>query len=212
MLHCFRDICAHQGQARYIDKSIKFVDTPEVRWGNEVHTAFEQRVAGGKPLPLEMQAWEKYAVPFDGRPVQCETWFYVDVDGRACDRYAKNKFGHGKIDLAMIEGDNAYIADWKTGNSKYEDPFELAVNAVLLHVKYPHLKKIVGQYIWLKDDRPSQLYDVSDTRSTWGEICHIMQQVTAWRMAASFPKKRSGLCSWCQRYDCSDNSNPDKPE
>ena len=46
MLHCFRDICPHQGQARYIDKSIKFVETPAIKEGNFGHTAFEQRVGG----------------------------------------------------------------------------------------------------------------------------------------------------------------------
>lgn len=211
LLHCFRDICAHQGQARYIDKTIKFVETTATKWGNEVHTAFEYRVGGQKPLPADMQQWEKYAVPFDGRQALTEQWFYVDINGKACDRFARDKFAHGKIDLTLIEGTRAYIADWKTGNSKYEDPFELEVNAVLLKAKHPQLKQIVGQYIWLKDDRISQMYDLSDVTATWNEICSIMATIYNYRAIGEFPKRKGPLCSFCQRYDCSENTNPVRP-
>jgi hypothetical protein len=211
LLHCFRDICPHQGQARYIDKSIKFVETLQIKEGNAGHTAFEQRVGGGKPLPLDLQQYEAFAQPFDGRGALVETWFYVDVNGRACDRYAKDKFLHGKIDVALVDGENAFINDWKFGNSKYEDPFELEVCAVLLNAKYPSLRRIKGTYSWIRDGRVSQVYDLSNTAATWREICRVMSQILAWKAAGEFPKKQSGLCSWCQRYDCNLNTNPEKP-
>ena len=84
---------------------------------------------------------EKFAVPFDGREVQTEAWYYIDDTGRACDRFAKNKFGHGKLDLVLINDTTGYLNDWKFGSSKYEDPFELEVGALLLHAKFPQLKK-----------------------------------------------------------------------
>jgi len=205
LLHAFRDICAHQAEARYVTKTIKFQETPQTKWGNEVHSAFEHRIGGNKPLPLEMQPWEKYAKGFDGRGAVAEQWFYVDTDGRACERFDNSKFGHGKLDLTIVNIETAYIGDWKTGKSAYEDPFELEVGAVLLHARYPKLKKIVGQYFWLAEDRPSKLYDLSDTAKTWREICSIMNTVYNYRKLGEYPKKTSGLCGWCQRYDCSEN-------
>lgn len=212
MLHTFRDICAHQAEARYVTKSIKFQETEATRWGNEVHAAFELRVGGGKPLPPEMQQWEKFAKPFDGKGAKTENWFQIDKSGRACDRFDKNKFGHGKLDLYMIQGDAAYIADWKTGNSKYEDPFELEIQGLLLKAKFPHLKTIKGAYCWLKEDRWSKPYDVSDVRKTWDEVCSIMATVLNYRKLGEFPKKPSGLCGWCQRWDCENNNNPERPK
>lgn len=211
LLHTFRDVCAHQGEARYISKTIQFVETPETRWGNQVHAAFEHRVGGGKPLPIEMQQWERFARPFDGRGAVTEQWYYVDTSGKACDRFAPAKFGHGKIDLVLLNGETAYLNDWKSGSSKYEDPFELEVNAVLLHAKYPHLKSIVGTYTWLKEERVSKTYDLSNTAKTWNEICSIMATVYNYRQIAEFPKKQGPLCSWCQRWDCDKNSNPNRP-
>jgi len=211
MLHCFRDVCAHQGEARYISKTIKFVETPEIKWGNDVHSAFEHRLRGGKPLPAGMAQWEKYAAPFNGKPVQVEEWYYIDHDGKACARFDDRKQGHGKLDMVLINGDAAYIGDWKTGNSKYESPYELEVNAVLLHAKYPTLKTIKGAYAWLKEDRLSEVYDLSHTLDTWKDICSTMETIYNWRKIGEFPKKRTPLCSWCQRWDCADNTNPKKP-
>ncbi len=211
LLHCFDDICAHQGEARYITKTIKFVETKEIKWGNAIHTAFEHRVGGGKPLPLEMQQWESFAKPFDGRGAKTEQWFQVDTTGKLCDRNDRNKFGHGKLDLHIVNGEQAYLADWKTGNSKYEDPFELEIGALFLKAKYPQLKTIKGQFAWLKEERWGQLYDLSDVGKTWNKVCSIMQTIYNYRKIAEFPKRQSPLCSWCQRFDCESNSNLRKP-
>lgn len=211
LLHCFDDVCPHQGEARYITKTIKFAETDAIRFGNAVHTAFEHRVGGGKPLPLEMQQWEKYAKPFDGRGAKTEAWFQIDTEGKACDRNSPKKFGHGKIDLHLINGEIGYIGDWKTGNSKYEDPFELEIGALLLKAKYPQLKTIKGQFFWLKDDRAGQLHDLSDVGRTWNKVCSIMQTIYNYRKIEEFPKKQSPLCAWCQRWDCENNTNQDRP-
>lgn len=211
LLHAFDDVCPHQAEARYITKTIKFVETEQIKWGNAVHTAFEHRVGGGKPLPLDMQQWEKYAAPFDGRGARTEAWFQIDTEGKACERNAPNKFGHGKIDLHLINGETCYIGDWKTGNSKYEDPFELEIGALFLKAKYPQLKKIVGQFFWLKEDRAGTMHDLSDVGKTWNKVCSIMQTIYNYRKIAEYPKKQSPLCGWCQRWDCENNTNPDKP-
>lgn len=212
LLHCFRDICAHQGQARYIDKSIKFIETPQIKEGNEGHEALDLRVGGKKPLPVKFDYCEPFAAPFDNLTPITEGWYYIDDQGHACDRFAKNKFGHGKLDLVVMQGDTAFFNDWKFGKSAYEDPFELEVGAVLLHAKFPQLKTIKGTYTWLKERRVSQVYDLSNTAETWNEICRIMKNILDWRSAGEFPKKQSGLCGWCQRWDCEKNTNQDRPK
>lgn len=211
LLHCFDDVCPHQGEARYITRTIKFVPTPEVERGNAIHTAFEHRVGGGKPLPADMQHWERFAAPFDGRGARTEQWFQIDTEGRACERNDPRKFGHGKIDLHIVNGESGYIGDWKSGGSKYEDPFELEIGALFLKAKYPQLKTIKGQFFWLKEDRAGQVYDLSDVGKTWGKVCSIMQTIYNYRKIGEYPKKQTPLCGWCQRFDCELNNNPSRP-
>ena len=209
LLHCFDDICAHQGEARYITRSIKFVETDEIKWGNKVHEAFELRVGGGKPLPLEMQAWERFAAPYDGRGAKTEQWFGITQDGHACDSRSPTVWGRGKVDLHIVNGTNAFINDWKTNKTdKYENPFELEIGALFLHAKFPQLTKIFGQFTYLTLEKTSRLYDLSDTAATWTKICSIMNQIYSYRQQGEYPKRRSPLCSWCQRFDCPENTNP----
>ena len=66
MLSTYKN-CGHQMFRRYVKKDIPYKETPEMKWGKDVHTAFEHRVGSGKPLPTAMQQWEQFAAPYDGR-------------------------------------------------------------------------------------------------------------------------------------------------
>jgi hypothetical protein len=195
--------CPEQMQRRYIAKDLgPFVETPEMAWGNKVHAAFEHRVGAKKPLPVEMQQWEQFAVPFDAHKVVVEQKLAVTSAGHPCDFWDKLVWFRGKADLVFLQGEKAYLCDWKAGSSKYEDPFELATQAVLLHAKHPHLRKFVGNYIWLKENRVGQMHDLSDTRETWRTICRLMGEIDADRQKGRWEKRKSGLCSWCNVTDC----------
>ena len=201
ILNTYRN-CPHQMFRRYVLKDQPYVETPEMKWGNEVHSAFEYRCGSGKPLPQNMMQWEQFAKPFDGQMPLVEQKLGISAEGRTIGYWDSGVWFRGKADLAIVKNDTAYLADWKTGKSSYEDPFELETNAVLLHAKRPHLKKIVGVYVWLKENRVSQLYDLSDTRRTWNEICRLMAEILERRKSGEFEKKKSGLCGYCSVEDC----------
>ena len=194
--------CPHQMSRRYVVRDQPYVETPEMKWGNEVHSAFEYRVGSQKPLPEAMLQWEHFAKPFDGLMPLVEQKLGINAEGRAVGFWDGSVWFRGKADLAIIKGETAYINDWKTGKSSYEDPFELETNAVLIHAKHPHLKKIVGSYTWLKEGRVSQMYDLSDTRCTWTEMCRLMGEILERKKTGEFEKTKSGLCGWCSVEDC----------
>lgn len=208
-LNTYDGVCPHQAYRRYILKDQPYVETPAMKWGNEVHAAFEYRLTGRKPLPATMRQWEHFAVPFDGRPVRPEQKLGIASTGASTGFFDKNVWLRGKLDVPLVNGEAAYLLDWKTGNSKYEDPFELAVGALLLHAANPQLKSIKGQYAWLKEDRLGQPYDVSDTIKTWNKVNSIGNAIEADRASGHFEKKRSPLCAWCSVADCENNTNPE---
>jgi hypothetical protein len=205
------NICEYQCYRRYFKKDIPFVETPQIQWGNEVHSAMELRVGGKKPLPDSMRAYEAFAVPFDALPAKAEMWLGVSAQGRGVDSRAPNVWVRGKVDVHVVLNDVAFIADWKTGKT-WEDPFELQVGAVLVHAKYPHLKTIKAQYQWLKEEQAGELYDVSDTRETWSEISRIMHDIGECQATDKWRKQKNKLCGWCQCFDCEFNTNPTKPD
>lgn len=214
--------CPEQMAHRYVLKDLGlFVETPEMAWGNMVHSAFEHRVGAKKPLPAEvnkplpigpdgiarfekfnMQQWEPFAAPFDVLPVKVEQKLGVTAEGKPCDFWDKAVWFRGKADVTTIQKQACYIPDWKTGSSKFEDPFELATQALLVQAHNPHVRVLKGNYVWLKENRVGQPYDLSDTRETWREICRLMGEIEADIKSGNWEKQQSGLCGWCPVQKC----------
>lgn len=202
MLNNFDNVCPHQTWHRYILKDVPFVETPEMKWGNDVHSAFEYRISGGKPLPATMQRWEPFAAAFSNRGAQVEMKLGISQSGAACEYFAKDVRFRVKVDLALIGETSAYIADWKTGGSKYEHPYELEIGAMHLHAKYPSLKSIKGRYVWLKEERFGAEYDLSDTLSTWKKANAQLAAMEEARKTDNWPKRKGPLCGYCNVKSC----------
>lgn len=194
--------CPHAMFHRNIAKTYPFVETDAIRYGNAIHSAFEKRLRDKTPLPETMAQWEQFAAPFDAREVLVEQKLGVDANGKPCDFFAKNVWFRVKIDAAVLGDTKAYLCDWKSGGSKYEDPFELEIGAMLLHAKYPTLQKIVGQFAWLAENRIGTLHALGDTFGTFKKMQHLMSEIERDRARGWFEKRQSGLCGYCPCEGC----------
>lgn len=203
-LHAYDDICPYRYYRTYVVRDIKYVETPERRKGNQTHDALALRI-GGKPLPPDLQHLEKYAKPLDGRGAKPEGKVAINLDGKVVDYFAADVFLRGALDVTMTHGAIGYILDWKDGKSRWVKRFELDVHAVLLKAKYPNLDRIWAQYCFTTEDKLSDLYDCSDTRTTWGTIAGIVQRITADAQRGVFEPRPNPLCGWCDVLDCKHN-------
>lgn len=196
--------CPHKAWHQYVLKDTPYVETPQMKLGNEVHTALENRLKG-KPLPKEYERYEFFAQPlgrYEG--IQPELKVGIDSIGDSVGFFANDVWGRGKIDVPIVVKDSAVILDWKTGKV-WEDPFELQVQAVLLHAYYPDLKRIVGSYVWLAESRVGVIYDLTDTQKTWEKICGIMDEVGHREKMGVWEKKPGKLCPYCPVKTCEHN-------
>jgi hypothetical protein len=201
LLNTYRNICPHQAYRRYIKKDLPFIETGAMQFGNKVHSALELRVGGGKPLPQDMHQWEKFAAPFYALKAKAEMKLGITAGGHTCDFFAKDVWLRGKADVVVTSGDHAFLADWKTGSAR-EDPFELEIQGLLLHAKFPQLKSIEGAFVWLKDGRVGQKHNVSHTRDTLTYVQRIAADLEEDTRNGEFEKRRGGLCPYCPCSDC----------
>lgn len=204
-LNIFKNICEHQFFRRSIKKDQPYVETDAMKWGNAVHKAFEERVGKGVVLPDEMKDWEKYAQPFDAYDVHTELQLGVNRQGSPVDFWASDVWFRGKIDVAVIVNDKALLTDWKTGSSRFEDPWELALGALLLKAKFPAITKAVGRYVYLKENQVGRMHDLSAFNAAWTSIVFFMDLIEGKAKTgdpAVWQKKKSGLCGWCSVKDC----------
>jgi hypothetical protein len=202
MLNTYRNICPHQAKRRYIDKAYPYVETPQMAFGNKVHSALELRVGGGKPLPQDMHQWEKFAAPFYAVKAKAEMKLGITKERKPCDFFAKDVWLRGKADVVIVNGNAALLFDYKTTSKPREDPFELEIQALLLNAKYPNLTKIDGCLIWLSENRIGQKYDLSHTRDTFTYVQRIAADLEEDMRNGEFEKRRSGLCPYCPCSDC----------
>ncbi len=205
--------CLHKAYRQYVKKDLPFVSTPEMDWGNKVHTAFEHRL-GGKPLPgptynkdgslkdSGMLHWEPLISAYADRKALPEMKLGITRECKSTGFFDKDVFVRGKIDATIATANAAFLPDWKTGSSKYENPFELEVQALLLRAARPGLKKIAGHYVWLKENRVGVVHDLSDFNSTWATINNKVEVIEDCMESGDWPKTKNPLCGWCPVKDC----------
>jgi hypothetical protein len=195
------DTCLHRCYRQYVKKDIPYVETPEMKWGNDVHTAFEHRL-GGKPLPMNMSHWEPLASAYADRGARPEKKTGITKQGKPTGFFDKDVWLRCKIDATMLKGNSVFLADWKTGGSRYEDPFELEIQALTLKAAIPQIDRIHGHYVYLKENRVGNAYDLSDFNSTWAKINNKIERIEDAQVANEWPKTKNPLCGWCSVKDC----------
>jgi hypothetical protein len=201
------DTCLYKCYRQYIKRDLPFDKTPEIKWGEEVHEAMEYRI-GGKPLPLHMQHWEPLVAAYVERKARPEMKTGLTKNGKPTGFFDNDVWLRCKIDTTIFSPTtsvrSAFLADWKTGSSKYEDPFELEIQALTLTARLA-LTKVAGHYVWLKENRIGEIHDLSDFNATWAKINNKVEVIEDCMVSGEWPKTRSPLCGWCGCLDCENN-------
>jgi hypothetical protein len=195
------DTCLYKCFRQYVKRDLPFDKTPEIKWGEDVHNAMEYRI-GGKPLPENMRHWEPLVVAYVERGAKPEKKTGITKLGNPTGFFDKDVWLRCKIDTTMLNGTAVFLADWKTGNSKYEDPFELEIQALTLKAAIPQVNKIAGHYVWLKENRVGEVHDLSDFNATWSKINNKVEVIEDCMATGEWPKTKSGLCGYCAVKDC----------
>jgi hypothetical protein len=200
--------CCYKAFRKYIAKDLpKQPQTTQMRYGNEVHSAFEVRIKHGTAFPPGMEKYEAIAAPLVAAGAMAEKMLGITVDGRICDFFAPEVWLRGKIDATIRQEAVAAIFDWKTGKRR-EEKAELLTHAVLLKAWQPTIQKVTAHYVWLQDNEVGKAHDVSDTESALGNIRITMKHVAQAIDEENFPKRPNPLCGWCPCLDCEFNRSP----
>lgn len=206
--------CPRAYAAKKVYKTVKEVESPAMRWGNEVHKAMELRLAQKKPLPDTMQKWEKYARAFESAvtidSIHCEMEMAITRDFQFTDWFGKDTWARAKIDLLVMTdgGLTAKIYDYKTGSKMKDDDTQLRLFAAFTMLKFPNVQRVFAQNIWLELDKVSPPITVlrEFVGNEWADIsARVGRMERAW-IEEKFPERPSGLCkAHCPVLECPHN-------
>lgn len=128
-------------------KDIKEPDTQATLYGKSVHTAAEEFIRDGKPIPPEYE----YVRPMleNLKTIEgdkhCEVRLGLTKDLQPCDFSAKNVWWHGIADLVILNEPKqiAYSIDYKTSKSaRYADVKQLDLVAVGIFKRFPNIVRV----------------------------------------------------------------------
>jgi hypothetical protein len=139
------ETCPKQYYHVNVLKEYPFEETVATRYGNEFHKAAELYIKDNQPVPGKFAEFEPILQSLRDKPgdKHCELKLGLTADLEPCGFFAKNVWFRGVVDLLIIDGDRAFIVDYKTGKSaKYADPDQLELMALTVFAHYPQSKRL----------------------------------------------------------------------
>jgi hypothetical protein len=196
--------CPKKYQEVKVLKRYTIKPTAQMTYGNEVHKACEDYVAEGKPLAknyLKFKPLLDTLMEIDGTRYP-EQKMALDSAGKACD-YNKGYWVRGIVDLMIIDGDTAFIVDYKTGSNKYPEPKQLKLMALMAFAHYPEINRIkAGLLFIVHNSFLTEEYKREDVHKLWDAFYPDLNRLDTSYINDVWNPNPTPLCGWCPVDTC----------
>lgn len=194
------ETCPRRFQLTRVTKQVVEPQTEATIWGNKVHKALELFAKGEKPLPPDLQKYERYVkkiLSYEGKRV-VEERVALDKNFRPTKWMAKDVWVRGIIDIGVVGSEKAYLLDWKTGKRR-PDSNQLKLFAGLAFAIYPWVEKVTTGFIWLKSaEFDKEVFTREQLPEIWNEFFPRLDRLAVSYRDDKWTPKPSGLCkNWC---------------
>ena len=137
-----------------VAKDIKEPDTTATLYGKSMHTAAEEYIRDGVPIPPQFEYVKAMLDQLNAIPGEklCEVKLGLTKELEPCDFEAEDVWWHGITDLVVLnEAEGiAHSVDYKTSkNARYADVKQLDLIAAAIFAKYPKIKKIKSALLFV---------------------------------------------------------------
>jgi hypothetical protein len=169
----------------------------DARYGKEVHKALEDYVRDGTPLPKFYEPFKKMVDPLLDIPgtKYCEYEMALTKDKQPCKFDAPEYWVRGIADLIIIDGDTAFIVDYKTGKTNYADPKQLKLMALMTFAHFPEVQIAKTGLMFVSYDTfMTEEYKRMDSESLWSAFNEDLQRLSIAFDNAIWPAQPTGLC------------------
>jgi len=139
--------CPKQFYHLKVAKNYTEPETGAMLYGTEFHEACELYVRDGKELPGRFEFARGMLDALIAKPGEklCEYELGLTEDLQPCGFKDENVWFRGIADLIVLDGDTAYVVDYKTGrNTRYADTGQLELMALAVFKHFPEVQKVRG--------------------------------------------------------------------
>jgi hypothetical protein len=179
--------------------------TEQMRYGTEVHKALEDYAALNKPLPKNYQRFKELMDALAEIPGEHfnEHKMALDKSKTPCGFDAAEYWVRGIADRLVVDGDQGYVIDYKTGSNRYPDTKQLQLMALLMFAHFPELNYVKGGLLFVMHDGfVNSEYKREDMVKLWGQFDGNLQRLEDSFLRDSWPCNPTPLCGWCPVDQC----------
>jgi hypothetical protein len=197
--------CPKQYQQVKVLKKFSKRPTQQMLYGTEVHTALENYVKDGTPLAKNYERYKKQLDPLrDMQGVKYpEHRMAITYDKEPCTFGAKNYWARGIADLLVIDGDQGFIVDYKTGSNKYPDPKQLQLMALMAFAHFPELNHIKAGLLFVAHEHfVTSEYSREKIDEYWQDFYWDLERMRLSYENDSWQANPTPLCGWCPVHTC----------
>lgn len=197
--------CPRQYNEVKVLKRFQKRPTQQMLYGTEVHKALEDYVGEGKPLPKNYERYQKQLDPLremDGDKYP-EYRMAVDYERNPCTFGAKDYWVRGIVDLLVVDGEQGYIVDYKTGSNKYPDPKQLQLMALLTFSHFPEVQHVKAGLLFVVHEHfVTSEYSRDDEEKLWADFGSPLERLRLSYVNDAWQPNPSPLCGWCPVNTC----------
>lgn len=191
-----------------VAKNFESKITHAITYGKEVHSALENYVRDGAPLPANYQRFKDAVDALMDIPGIrfCEHEMALLPDRTPCSFNDSKRWVRGIADLLIVAGDTAYVVDYKTGSDRYPDLDQLKLMALMVFAHFPEVEKVKGALLFiLKNNLVSEDYTRSQVESLWERFIPKLKRLELSYQSNEWPATPTPLCGYCPVSTCEFN-------
>lgn len=200
--------CPRQYHEVKVLKRFEKRPTQQMLYGTEVHNALENYVKDGTPLPKNYQRFQKQLDPLrdmDGEKFP-EHRMAVTFERTPCRFGASDYWVRGIADLLVVDGEQGYVVDYKTGSSKYPDPKQLQLMALLAFAHFPQIDHVKAGLLFVVHEHFfTSEYSRSDSEKLWADFAGDLERLRLSHVNEAWQPNPTPLCGWCPVKTCEFN-------
>lgn len=179
--------------------------TEQMLYGTEVHKALEDYVRDGTPLAKNYQRFQPMLDVLRATPGQHypEHKMALSIEKTPCDFDSSDYWVRGIVDLLVVDENQAYIIDYKTGSNRYPDPKQLKLMALMTFAHFSDVDYIKGGLLFVAHNSfVSEEYERDSVPTLWTVFEPELKRLEYSFVADKWPARPTPLCGWCPVKTC----------
>jgi hypothetical protein len=200
--------CPRQYNEVKIHKRFTKKVTEQMNYGTVVHKALEDYVRDGIPLAKNYERYRAMVDPLleiEGTR-HPELKMALRENKTPCDFDAEDYWVRGIVDFLVIDGDTAYIVDYKTGSARYPDLKQLKLMALMTFAHHNSVRKIKAGLLFVAHNMfIDENYSREQIDYLWEFFTPSLTRLRIAMDTDTWTANPSPLCGWCPVTTCQYN-------